>query len=178
MSEIVEDDDGPRNYTNRDGILYFKDRIYVPESMVVNVLKDIHDQLSSAYPGIRRTMELVKRHYYIPRLRSIVERYLRNYQIYKRIKAPRDKKNKLLYPLLIPDQRWKDLLMDLITTLPKSKGCNVIFIIYCRLLKERLYIPVTNKNEGISAKELTNVFLKKVYRYYGLFSLIVSDRGP
>ena len=43
MSEIVEDDDGLRNYTNKDGILYFKDRIYVPESIVINVLKNIYD---------------------------------------------------------------------------------------------------------------------------------------
>ena len=68
--------------------------------------------------------------------------------------------------------------MDLITILPESKKCNAIFIIYYRLLKERLYIPVTNKNEGTLAKELTDIFLKEVYRYYGLPSLIVLDRGP
>ena len=68
--------------------------------------------------------------------------------------------------------------MDLITTLPESKGYNAIFTIYYRLLKERLYIPITNKNEGTSAKELADIFLKEVYRYYGLPSSIVLDRGP
>ena len=68
--------------------------------------------------------------------------------------------------------------MDLITTLPESKGYNAIFTIYYRLLKERLYVPVTDENEGTSAKELADIFLKEVYRYYGLPLLIVSDRGP
>ena len=68
--------------------------------------------------------------------------------------------------------------MDLIITLPELKGYNIIFIIYYKLLKERLYIPVTNKNEKTSAKELADIFFKKVYRYYGLPSLIVLDRGP
>ena len=68
--------------------------------------------------------------------------------------------------------------MDLITTLPELKGYNTIFTIYYRLLKERLYILVTNKNEGTLAKEFADIFLKEVYRYYGLPSLIVLDRGP
>ena len=68
--------------------------------------------------------------------------------------------------------------MDLIITLPESKGYNAIFIIYYRLLKERLYIPVTNKNEKTSAKKLADIFLKEVYRYYGFPSSIVLDRGP
>ena len=102
-SEITNDK--PGNYSNRNGILYYKDRLYVPDLIVIDVLKDVHNQPSSAYPGIRRTIELVKRDYYIPGLRSIVERYLRNYQIYRKIKAPRDKKNGLLYLLPILDQR-------------------------------------------------------------------------
>ena len=68
--------------------------------------------------------------------------------------------------------------MDLIITLPELKGYNAIFIIYYKLLKERLYIPVINKNEGISAKELADIFFKEVYRYYGLPLSIVLDRGP
>ena len=77
----------------------------MPDSLVIEVLKDVYNQPSFTYPGIRRIMELVKRNYYIPGLKSTVERYLRNYQIYRRIKALRDKKNGLLYPLPIPDQR-------------------------------------------------------------------------
>ena len=68
--------------------------------------------------------------------------------------------------------------MDLITTLPESKRYNAIFIIYYRLLKERLYILVINKNEKTLAKELTDIFFKKIYRYYSFPSLIVLNRGP
>ena len=76
-SEITNDK--PGNYFNRNGILYYKDRLFVPDLIVIDVLKDVYNQPSSAYPGIRRIMELIKRDYYIPGLRSTVERYLRNY---------------------------------------------------------------------------------------------------
>ena len=66
-------------YTVEDGALYNYGRIYVLDNLVTDVLQEIYAQLSSAYPGIRRTIGLVRRYYYIPRLRAIVERYIRNY---------------------------------------------------------------------------------------------------
>ena len=67
--------------------------------------------------------------------------------------------------------------MDLITGLPESKDFNTIFTIYYRLLKYRLYVLVSNKNKGISAKSLAKVLLREVYKYYGLSTLIVFNRG-
>ena len=122
-------------------------------------------------------MGLIRRHFYIPRLRATVEKYIRNCQICRRIKAPRDRKNGLLYPLPIPDQRWKDLSMDLITGLPKSKDFNAIFTICCRLSKHRLYIPVSDENEGTLARSLAEILLREVYRHHGLPTSIVSNRG-
>ena len=177
IRDEVVGSDHPGGYTNENGVLYNHNKICVPSDLVTEVLREIHVQPSSAHPGIRRTMELIRRYYYIPQLRATVERYLRNCQMCKRIKAPRDRKNGLLHPLPIPDQRWKDLSMDLITGLPKSKSFDAIFTICCRLSKHRPYVPVSDENEGTSAKSLADVLLKEVYRHRGLPSSIVSDRG-
>ena len=177
IRDEVVGSDHSGGYTTEDGVLYNHGKVCVPASLVTEVLHVIHVQPSSAHPGIRRTMELVRRYYYIPQLRATVERYLRNCQMCKRIKAPRDRKNGLLHPLPIPDQRWKDLSMDLITGLPKSRKFNAIFTICCRLSKHRLYVPVSDENEGTSAKALAEVLLKEVYRHHGLPLSIVSDRG-
>ena len=40
-SKII--DDKPGNYTNKDGILYYKDRLYIPDSLVIKVLKDVYN---------------------------------------------------------------------------------------------------------------------------------------
>ena len=175
-TEIVNSED-PGGYTVADGVLYHHDRVYVPSSMVAEVIREVHEQPSSAHPGIRRTIELIRRFYYIPQLRATVERYIRNCYTCQRIKAPRDRKNGLLHPLPIPDQRWKDLSMDLIVGLPKSRDSNAIFTICCRLSKHRLYIPCSDENEGTSAESLANIVLKEVYRHRGLPTSIVSDRG-
>ena len=168
---------GPEGYTDNDGVLYRQGRLRVPTQMIAEVIREVHDQPSSSHPGVRRTVELLKRFYYFPQMRAIVERYIRNCYTCQRIKAPRDKTNGLLHPLPIPDQRWKDLSMDLITGLPKSRGWNVIFTICCRLSKHRLYIPCSDENEGTSAASLAELFLKEVYRHRGLPTSIISDRG-
>ena len=179
-SQIRKDLDegkGPEGYTNDDGVLYRHGRIRVPSQMITEVIREIHDQPSSSHPGINRTIELLKRFYYFPQMRAMVERYIRNCYTCQRIKAPKDKKNGLLHPLPIPDQRWKDLSMDLIIGLPKSKGYNAIFTICCRLSKHRLYIPCCDEEEGTSAASLAELVLKEVYRHRGLPTSIVSDRG-
>ena len=175
-NEVVSSET-PGGYTTVDGVLYHHERLYVPSSMVTEVIREVHDQPSSAHPGIRRTIELIRRFYYIPQLRATVERYIRNCYTCQRIKAPRDKKNGLLRPLPVPDQRWKDLSMDLIIGLPKSKGYNAIFTICCRLSKHRLYVPCSDENEGTSAQSLAEIVLREVYRHRGLPTSIVSDRG-
>lgn len=177
IREEVVGSEHPGGYTVEDGVLLNHGRICVPSSLVTEVLQEIHAQPSSAHPGIRRTMSLICRFYYVPQLRATVERYVRNCQTCRRIKAPRDRKNGLLHPLPIPDQRWKDLSIDLVTGLPKSRNCNAIFTICDRLSKDRLYCPVSDENEGTSAKTLAEVFLHNVYRREGLPSSIVSDRG-
>ena len=173
----VAEGKGSAGYTVRDNVVYRYERIQVPDNMLTEVIREVHDQPSSSHPGVRRTIQLLNRYYYVPKLRSTIERYIRNCYTCQRIKAPRDKKNDLLHPLPIPDQRWKDISMDLITGLPVSKGWNAIFTICCRLSKHRLYIPCTDEDEGTSAASLANLVLKEVYRHRGLPTSIVSDRG-
>ena len=173
----IDEGKGPDSYTCEEGILFRHNRLRVPDNMITEVIREVHDQPSSSHPGIHRCVELIKRYYYFPQLRATVERYIRNCYTCQRIKPPRDKKNGLLHPLPIPDQRWKDLSMDLIIGLPKSRGFNAIFTICCRLSKHRLYIPCSDEDEGTSAKSLADLVLKEVYRHRGLPTTIISDRG-
>jgi hypothetical protein len=57
------------------------------------------------------------------------------------------------------------------------EGFNIILIIVDRLFKERYYILCTTEDEGTSAKETTNLFLRWVYCIYGLPNSIILDRG-
>ena len=77
----------------------------VPEALRTDLLKEIHNQPSSGHPSIRRTVELLRRHYYWPGHNEAIRRYVSNCSACQRSKSPRDRTNELLIPLPIPDGR-------------------------------------------------------------------------
>ena len=59
--------------------------------------------------------------------------------------------------------------------LPKSQGYNAIITIIDRLTGMTHLIPC---NDTIGAEGLAELYLKEVWRLYGLPASIISDRGP
>lgn len=161
-----------------DGALYKEGLLWVPEHLQTDLLKEIHDQSSSGHPGKRRTLDLLRRHYYWPGHVGSVIRFIKNCVECHRNKAPRQKKHGLLVPLPIPVQRWQDISVDFITGLPLSEGYNAICTIVDRLSKERHYVPCHSGDGGTSAEETAMILIWNVYRLHGLPSSITSDNGP
>jgi len=159
-----------------DGVLFRKGLLWVPENMHTELLQEIHDQPSTSHPGNRRTIDLIQRFYYWPGHRATVRQYIRNCHACQRSKAPRDNINELHHPLLISQERWKDIAMNFITGLPLSEDYNAICTIICRLTKERHYVSCHWEDGGTSAEETVWIMLWNVYRLHGLPSSIVSDR--
>ena len=82
-----------------------------------------------------------------------INRFINNCHTYRRGKAPRKKKYRLLEPLPIPEQRWKDIALDFVTGLPESKkGNNAILTVTYRLLKDRHFIACKAGELGTSAE--------------------------
>ena len=152
--------------------------LWVPRNMITEVVQEVHDQPMVGHPGIHRCLELIKRYFYWPGMKKSIAQYTRNCHTCQRCKAPRDSKNGLLHPLPIPDQRWKDIAMDLITGLPTSRGNDAILTVVDRLSKERHYIPCIAQDEGTSSEEIARILIREVLKLHGLPSTIVSDRGP
>ena len=64
--------------------------------------------------------------------------------------------------------------MDFVTGLPKSEGFNAIEIVADRLGKLRHLIPFNNP---VVAKATAQLYLRHVWKHYGLPRRIVSNRG-
>jgi transposase InsO family protein len=162
--------------------LLFRKKLWIPDNneLRLNILKEIHDQPAVGHPGIRRTWDLVKRHFYWPRMRELVDRYVRNCHLCRRSKAPRDRYSGLLNPLSIPDRPWTDISMDFVTGLPLSMNglYNAILMVVCRLSKMHHYIPCFSGDDGTSAEETAKMLLTHVWKVHGLPTTIISDRGP
>jgi len=81
--------------------------------------------------------------------------------------------NGFLKPLPILDQRWKDILINFIVNLPKSKGCINIIVVIDQLSKIRHLIAYPN----ILAPTIAQLFLDHVWKLYKLPKTIISNRG-
>ena len=107
-------------------------------------------------------------------MQSFVHKYVRHCHVCKRSKGSRFKKQGVLQPLPVPEQCWQDFSIDLVTGIPEVYGCDAILNVVNRLSKEHHYIETTKK---LSAEGLADLFLKHVWKHYGLPQSIVSDCG-
>ena len=153
-------------------------RLWVPESFYLLVIREVHDQIASGHPGRQKTISLLARNYYWPKMKDTVYRYIRNCHTCRRAKAPRDRYNGILKPLPIPTRPWTNVTLDFVTGLPSSNGYNAVLMVIDRLTKERHYIPCTTDENGTTAEATAYLLLNNVWKLHGLPLSLTSDRGP
>jgi hypothetical protein len=166
-------------YELKNEILTYNGRLVLPvreeESLVAELLREIHEQASVAHPGEKKTIALVKARYWWPTYRIDTIRFVRNCHACNINKIPRDKTPGLLKPLPIPEHAWQDLSVDFMDAPMTKNGHDAMLVIVCRLSKKSISIPTTRK---VDSRELARLFTQHVYRHYGAPDSIVSDRGP
>jgi hypothetical protein len=159
--------------------IYYRDRLFAPpdDELRTQILYRTHSSGPAGHPGRIKTLELITRDYWWPRMSRDVEEYVKACELCVRTKAPRTAPQGFLQPLPIPFRAWSDLSIDYITPLPvcerDGRQYKHILVVVCRLTKMRHFIPVT----GLSAEELADVFINRIYCLHGLPDNIVSDRG-
>ena len=161
-----------------NGLLYKDNKLWVAKNLRLDVIREVHDQPAVGHADVRRTMLLIQQHFFWPRMKRDVDRYIRNCHICRRAKAPRDRYNGTLKPLPVPERPWTNITMDFVTGLPECELKNAILMVVDRLAKERVYIPCSDKDEGTNAEATAKMLLHNVWRRHGLPSSVVSDRGP
>jgi hypothetical protein len=159
-----------------DGFLRLDGHIYVPDSNVLQlrVLQYKHDHPLSGHFGQNRTLELIRREYTWPGLRTFVKDYVSSCTSCARTKVPRHKPYGLLKQLPIPEKPWNFISMDFIEQLPASSGFTSILVVVDRLSKQCIFIPT---HDTITSPELAKLFLLHVFSKHGVPSHITSDRG-
>ena len=158
------------------GLLWLDDRIYVPDAddLRLRVLQYKHDHMLAGHYGQNKTLELIRRDYTWPNIRSDVQHFCKSCVTCMRNKPQRHKPYGLLKQLPIPDWPWNSISMDFIETLPKSTGYNAILVIVDRLTKQSIFIPC---NDTITSAELARLFVLHVFSKHGVPSHVTSDRG-
>jgi hypothetical protein len=90
-------------FTERDGKLFTKDRLFVPGNNVLRLqlLRSCHDNAAAGHPGRAKTYELISRNYYWPRMNQTVRRYVCNCHTCTWSKVSQMKYQGLLQPLSV-----------------------------------------------------------------------------
>jgi hypothetical protein len=161
------------------GRIYYRDRLFVPpdDELKVQILFRTHNSGLGGHPGRFKTADLISRTYWWPRMTRDVQAYVKACELCVRVKAPRSAPAGFLQPLPIPFRAWSDISVDYITPLPtcerKSQKYKHIAVVVCRLTKMRHFIPTAS----LTAEELADAFVTRVYSLHGAPETIISDRG-
>lgn len=140
----------------------------------LRILRYKHDHPLSGHFGRNRTLELIRREYTWPGIRTFVKDYVSSCTSCARAKVPRHKPFGLLKQLPIPERPWNSISMDFIEQLPASSGYTSILVVVDRLSKQCVFVPT---HDTITAPELAKLFLLHVFSKHGVPSHITSDRG-
>ncbi|KJZ70324.1 hypothetical protein HIM_10292 [Hirsutella minnesotensis 3608] len=164
--------------TNDEGLLCYRGKIFVPAGLRNEILMLFHDDEVAGHQGGTKTCKRIQVQYYWPGLRRDVRRYVSTCRECQLAKPRHHKPYGLLAPLPAPSRPWQEISMDFITDLPpvrcEKKIYSSILVVVDRLTRYARYIPVSSR---ISTDGLAEVFLREIFKHYGMPNGIVSDRG-
>lgn len=148
--------------------------VWLPNSMVPNVLKAEHDATTAAHGGITKTLERIRRTCYWPRMSKEVRRYVLNCEICKTCKAP----NQLMKPPLSKhfkvERPWQRVYIDLLGPYPRSsKGKKFVLILLDHFTKFILIKSLSSASSNLICDFLRD----ELFYTYGVPDVIHSDNG-
>ena len=150
-------------------------KLVVPQSLRQYIMRENHNVPLVGHVGMRRTLELVDRHFHWRGLRGDVLQYVRTYPTYQMVKSDTRAKATLLQPLEIPSRKWAHVTIDLVRDLPKSNGYVAIAIFVDKLTK---MVHLAYCTKEVTAMEYAKSFVDHVFRVHSLPEVIISDWDP
>ncbi len=135
-----------------DEVLWKDDRLWILQSIIIQLIREVHDFLINDYSNMNWTLNLLRWSYCWSKMRMTIKRYIQNCYVCCRSKASRDQINELLKSLLILEQQWQNISLDFIIDLSESDENNAILTVIDWLFKKRHYILCWSDDKEIFAE--------------------------
>ena len=142
------------------------------------IIKSCHDPPIYGHPGISKTIQLVERQYWWPRMKFDITDYVKGCAECQRHKVNNRPTKAPLQPIYPKPEAtpFDTVAIDFITKLPVSQGFDSILTVTDHdCTKAAIFIPC---NEEINAEGTAELYLRHVVTHFGLPSKIISDRDP
>lgn len=175
--ELVTGELRKDGFTVRDNLVYYHQRLVIPDSAVEiqsKVLSECHETSLAGHYGIAKTTELLTRTMYWKNMNDSVKIFVQSCSQCQRNKASNQLPSGLLQPIPTPERRWDTVTIDFIGPLPLTKkGNNSIITIVDKTTKMVHFISTTT---SATAPVVASLFIDNVVRLHGLPTTIISDR--
>ncbi len=135
-----------------DEVLWKDDRLWVFQSMIIQLIREAHDLLINDHFDMNWTLNLLRWSYCWSKMRTTIKRYIWNCYVCRRSKASRDQINELLKSLLILKQQWQNISLNFIINLSESDENNAILTVINWLFKKQHYISCWSDDKEIFAE--------------------------
>jgi hypothetical protein len=158
-----------------EGFLLYQERLVVPDEnyLRTKLIREAHDQVSSAHPGRLKTYKLLSERYYCPNMRSTSDQYVGNCHKCTRAMNPRDRKPGFLHPLPIPNHPLQHISMDFKSCPRDVHGYDAVFVVMDRLSQQAISIPCFKTT---TARD-TAVLYINIYRWRGVPDSSFQTKG-
>ena len=160
-----------------DGVYMMQNSVVVPDydNLRTDLIAECHDTPYAGHVGRDKTIRLMQRLFWWPKLTSDVARYVKYCPSCQMVKPSNQLPAGLLHPLPVPGQPWESVSMDMVTDLPQTiKGFDSITVFVDRLTK-MVHLAPSKKTD--KASDVADLFIKEVFSRHGMPKQLVSDRG-
>ncbi|GJV32802.1 putative reverse transcriptase domain-containing protein [Tanacetum coccineum] len=159
-----------------DGTRCIKNRSWLPlfGNLRDLIMHESHKSKYSIHPGSDKMYQDLKKLYWWPNMKAIINEYVGKCLTCFRVKAECQKPSGVLVQPEIPMWKWERITVDFITKLPKtSNGHDTIWVIVDRLTKSAHFIPTRETN---SMETLTRLYIKEIVSWHSVPISIILDR--
>jgi hypothetical protein len=161
------------NFHIQDGLLCHLGHLYVPTSKRAKIIWEAHYSRVEGHFGIEKIVVIVHKHFYWPKLRQDINKYIRSYTACA-ISKPTIKKQGLYTHLPIPEKPWESISMDYMSGFPSTKlGNDSVFVVVDQFSKMAI-LAACKKN--VTAAETAKLFFERVWVHFGIPQTIIFDR--
>ncbi|GJT68140.1 reverse transcriptase domain-containing protein [Tanacetum coccineum] len=130
------------------------------------IMHESHKSKYSIHPGSDKMYQDLKKMYWWPNMKAEIATYVSKCLTRAKVKAEYQKPSGLLVQPEIPQWKWENITMDLVTKLPKTAtGQDTIWVIVDRLTKSAHFLPM---KEDESMEKLMRQYLKEVVSRHGV----------
>ena len=120
-----------KEWREEDGLMLKDGKVYVlkDEELRAEIIRLHYDTLVEGHEGQWKTVELVTRNFWWPRVTVEVKQYVEGCELCQRNKNRTEPPAGKLMPNEAPDKPWAHIMADLIVKLPLSRGYDSILVV-------------------------------------------------